>query len=104
VEPTGLASAGTSQIYGTCVLPQGKKAMSRRRRRRRRNNEIYRVTIKDIETFNVFIKPKCIVFHKKLYNGIPKITVSRLERWILCTPLSVNVFVTFATQTFGIPL
>jgi hypothetical protein len=30
------------------------------------------------------------VFQKELCNGV--------ERWIVCTPLSVNVFVTLATQ------
>jgi hypothetical protein len=53
---------------------------------------------------------------KGLYIGIPNVTVWRVlrkllhlkadklsvaqyvERWIVCTPLSVNVFVTLATQ------
>jgi hypothetical protein len=39
------------------------------------------------------------VFQKELYNGIPNVTVwrvlrKRLERWIVCTPLSGNFFVT----------
>jgi hypothetical protein len=48
------------------------------------------------------------VFQKELYNGIPNVTVylkayklytiQHLERWKVCTPLNVNVFVTFATQ------
>jgi hypothetical protein len=32
---------------------------------------------------------------KELYNGIPNVTY--LQRWIVCTPSSVNVFVTLAT-------
>jgi hypothetical protein len=49
------------------------------------------------------------MFQKELYNGIPNITVRRvlrkrlhfiqhLEQWIVCMPLSVNVFVTLTTQ------
>jgi hypothetical protein len=56
------------------------------------------------------------VFPKELCNGIPNVTewrvlrkrshlqahklsiVQDVDRWIVCTPFSVNVFVTFATQ------
>jgi hypothetical protein len=56
------------------------------------------------------------VFQKELYNGTPNdivwrvlrkplhfkayklFTVKYLELWIICTPLSVNIFVTLATQ------
>jgi hypothetical protein len=41
-----------------------------------------------------------MVFQKELYNGIPNSPVVS----IVCTPLSVNVFITFATATFGIQL
>jgi hypothetical protein len=46
-------------------------------------------------------------FKKELYSGIPNVTLAsvtktftlkHLERWILRTPLSVNIFVTPATQ------
>jgi hypothetical protein len=58
----------------------------------------------------------CRVFRKELYNGIPNVTVWRVlrkrlhskkyklcivrgvQRWLVCTPLSVNVFLTLATQ------
>jgi hypothetical protein len=36
------------------------------------------------------------VFQKELYNGIPDVT--GVERWIVCTPLSVNFSVTLATK------
>jgi hypothetical protein len=56
------------------------------------------------------------MFQKELYNGIPNVTEWRVllkrlhlnsyklsilqgvQRWIVCTPLSVNVLVTLATQ------
>jgi hypothetical protein len=46
------------------------------------------------------------VFEEELYIRIPhyipkayKLSIIQgVERWIVCTPLSVNVFVTFATQ------
>jgi hypothetical protein len=40
------------------------------------------------------------MFQKELYNGIEDVTVWRVlrKRWTVCTPLSVNVFVTPATQ------
>jgi hypothetical protein len=47
------------------------------------------------------------VFHNELYNGIPNVTAWRALRkclhlkvygWIVCTPSTVNVFVTLATQ------
>jgi hypothetical protein len=31
-------------------------------------------------------------------KGVKTINIQHLERWIVCTPLSVNVFVTLATQ------
>jgi hypothetical protein len=62
------------------------------------------------------------VFKKELYNGILNVTVWRelrkrlrlkayklsivqyLERWIICTPLSTNVFVKLHIVTFGVLL
>jgi hypothetical protein len=38
------------------------------------------------------------VFQKELYNGIPN--VQGVDRWIVCTPLNVNIFVTFATEQY----
>jgi hypothetical protein len=53
------------------------------------------------------------MFKKELYNIIPGVTVLRelrkclhleayklsiVQRWIVCTPLSVNVFLTLATD------
>jgi hypothetical protein len=38
------------------------------------------------------------VFQKELYNIIPNVCIQGVERWIICTPLSGNVFVTLATQ------
>jgi hypothetical protein len=47
---------------------------------------------------------------KELYNGIPNVTavwrvlqkrldtLCNIRGWIICTPLSVNVFVTLATE------
>jgi hypothetical protein len=64
--------------------------------------------------FNVTGNAEC--FKKERYNGIPNVTVWQvlrkylclkayklsifqyLERWIVCTPLNVNSFVTLATQ------
>jgi hypothetical protein len=61
-------------------------------------------------------KPKIMyrVFQKELHNGIPNVTVwqvlrkrlrlkelsivQHLERWIVYTPLSINVFITLSTQ------
>jgi hypothetical protein len=36
------------------------------------------------------------VFQKEIYNDIPN--VAGVELWIVCTPLSANVFVILATQ------
>jgi hypothetical protein len=60
------------------------------------------------------------VLKKELYSGIPNITVWRVLRkrlhlkayklsiihrsWIVCTPISVNVFVLLATAIFEISL
>jgi hypothetical protein len=57
-----------------------------------------------------------MVFQKELHNGIPNVGVWRVlrkrlhlkayklsivqgvEQWTVCTPLSVNIFITLATQ------
>jgi hypothetical protein len=57
-----------------------------------------------------------MVFKKELHNGIPNVTVWQVlrkhlylktyklpivegvQQWIVCTPLSVNIFVTLAKQ------
>jgi hypothetical protein len=38
----------------------------------------------------------CLVLRKRLHY--PLFKVQSVERWIVCTPLSVNVFVTLTTQ------
>jgi hypothetical protein len=51
-------------------------------------------------TFELYCTEREIyrLLQKQLYNGIPNVTVRGDERWIVCTPFSVNVFVTLATQ------
>jgi hypothetical protein len=53
-----------------------------------------------------YSKCYCVVSVMKTFTlkGIQLFIIQHFEQWIICTLLSVNIFVTIATQTFSTPL